>query len=59
MDDLGEERDPTVQRVVDEVFENFKPLARREWLAWGGDLLFAELSEEVAREQVEEEARQA
>jgi hypothetical protein len=41
------------------VFEAFKPLARREWLAWGGELLFGDLREEVAKEEAEEEARRA
>ena len=54
-DGLGEERDSIVQKVVDEVFELFKPLARREWLSWGGDLLFSDLYEEVERERKEEE----
>ena len=58
-EDLGEERDATVQKVVDEVSEVFKPLARREWIAWGRALLFGELREELARQQAEDEARRA
>ena len=42
-----------MQKMVDEVFDLFKPLAHREWLEWGGDLLL------VAKEQAEEEARRA
>jgi hypothetical protein len=60
--DLGEDRGATVQNVFDEVLEAFKPLARREWLAWGGDLLFSEMRDEIERERVrkeQEEAREA
>src|SRR5277367_3993406 len=34
-------------------------MARREWVSWGGELLFTELKEEIDREkkQEEEEAR--
>jgi hypothetical protein len=53
--DLGEERDATVQNVVDEVFEVFKPLARCEWLVWGGDLLFSEMRDDIERERVRKE----
>jgi hypothetical protein len=47
-----------VQEVVDEVFALFAPLARREWLSWGGDLLFSDMKEQVEREERrEKEAR--
>jgi len=41
------------------VFELFKPLARRDWISWGGELLFGDLREEVAKEEAEEEVRRA
>lgn len=56
VDDLGEERDAAVQNIVNEVFELFAPMARREWLSWGGELLFTALQERVAREERELEA---
>jgi len=46
-----------VQKVVDEVFQLFSPMARREWLVWGGELLFPDLSDQVERERQEEEVR--
>jgi hypothetical protein len=47
-----------VQVVVEEAFALFAPLARREWLSWGGDLFFSDLKEKVEREEQEkEEAR--
>jgi hypothetical protein len=52
-DDLGEERDSAVQKVIVEAFELFAPLARREWLSWGGELLFSDLAEQVEREERE------
>ena len=58
-DDLNEEWDAAVQKVVDEVFEIFKLLACRPWITWGSDLLFTELREEVAREEAKEEALRA
>ena len=42
---------------MDEVFEMFKLLAHQEWIVWGGDLLFTELREQVAKEEAEEEVR--
>jgi hypothetical protein len=56
-DGLGEERGPIVQKVVDDVFNLFAPMARREWLPWGGDLLFSDLQEEIEREVHEAEAK--
>jgi hypothetical protein len=66
-DSLGEERGPVVQKVVDEVFNLFAPMARHEWLPWGGELLFPDLQEAVEREvrevkvkrRMEEEAAEA
>jgi hypothetical protein len=57
--DLGEDRGATVQNVFDEVLEAFKPLARREWLAWGGDLLFSEMRDEIEMERVRKEREEA
>ena len=45
--------------MVDEVFELFKPLACRDWILWGGELLFGDLREEVAKEEAKEEVRRA
>jgi hypothetical protein len=43
---------------MEEAFALFTPLARREWLSWGGDLFFSDMKEEVEREEQEEkEAR--
>jgi hypothetical protein len=49
--DLGEERDSAIQVVIVEVAELFKLLARREWLEWGGELLFSELRNKVEQEE--------
>jgi hypothetical protein len=57
-DGLGEERSAEVQKVVDEAFELYSPKAWREWLSWGGDLLFSDLQELVERELREAEAKQ-
>jgi hypothetical protein len=57
--DLGEDRDATVQKVFDEVIDLFKPLARRDWLAWGGDLLFSEMRDDIERERVRKEREEA
>jgi hypothetical protein len=47
-----------VQEVVEEAFSLFAPLLRRDWLSWGGELLFSDLREQVEREEREEkEAR--
>jgi hypothetical protein len=44
--------------MMQEVVGAYAPLARREWLLWGGELLFPELREEVEKEEREkEEAR--
>jgi hypothetical protein len=44
--------------MMQEVVGAYAPLARREWLSWGGELLFPELREEVEKEEREkEEAR--
>jgi hypothetical protein len=57
-DGLGEERSAKVQKIVDEVFELYAPMARPEWLSWGGELLFSDLQEVVERELRELEAKQ-
>jgi hypothetical protein len=55
---LGEDRGPVVKGMMQEVVGAYAPLARREWLSWGGELLFPELREEVEKEEREkEEAR--
>jgi hypothetical protein len=55
---LSEERGPVVKGMMQEVVGAYAPLARREWLSWGGELLFPELQEEVEKEEREkEEAR--
>jgi hypothetical protein len=56
-DALGEEREPSIQKVVDKVFGLFVPMARREWLSWGGDLLFSDLQDEIECEEEEAKAR--
>ena len=53
---MGEERSEKVQALVNEVFALFVPLARCDWLMWGGELLFADLQEQVEREEQEAEA---
>jgi hypothetical protein len=40
-----------VKQVVFEAYTAFAPLARREWLSWGGDILFFKLKEEVEEEE--------
>jgi hypothetical protein len=57
--DLGEDRDATIQKVFDEVINLFKPLARCDWLAWGGDLLFLEMRDDIERERVQKEQEEA
>jgi hypothetical protein len=55
---LGEERGPVVKGMMQEVVGAYAPLAHREWLLWGRELLFPELREEVEKEARElEEAR--
>jgi hypothetical protein len=55
---MGKERPSEVQNLVNEVFDLFAPLARREWVAWGGELLYGDLKEEMEREtRVAEERR--
>jgi hypothetical protein len=53
--DLGKDRDTTIQKVFNEVSNLFKPLAQREWLSWGGDLLFSEMQDKIERERVQKE----
>jgi hypothetical protein len=55
-DALGEEREPSIQKV-NEVFGLFALMARREWLSWGGDLLFLDLQDEIEHEEEEAEVR--
>jgi hypothetical protein len=50
---LEEERSEAVQRVVEEACELFAPLACREWISWGGKVLFLDLAEELEREEKE------
>jgi hypothetical protein len=57
-DGLSEECGPVVQNVIDEVFNLFVPMAHREWLSWGRDLLFSDLQEEIEQEVHEAEAKQ-
>jgi hypothetical protein len=52
---LGEERGPVVKGMMQEVVGAYTPLVRREWLSWGGELLFPELREEVEKEEHEKE----
>jgi hypothetical protein len=54
---LGEEHRPIVQKVVDEVFNLFAPMARHKWLPWGGELLFSDLQEAVEWEVWEVEVK--
>jgi hypothetical protein len=55
---LGKERGPVVKGMMQEVVGAYAPLVCREWLSWGGELLFSELREEVEREDCElEEAK--
>jgi hypothetical protein len=51
---LGEERGQAVQEVIKEAFVLFAPLARQDWLSWGGELLFSDMKEQVEREEQEE-----
>jgi hypothetical protein len=46
-----------MQEVVEEAFALFAPLAHRDWLLWGGELLFLDLKEQV--EQEEQEKKEA
>jgi hypothetical protein len=41
--------------MMHEVVGAYVPKARREWLSWGGELLFPELHEEVEKEEREKE----
>jgi hypothetical protein len=54
-DRLGEERGQVMQNIVDKVFALFVPLARWEWLSWGGELLPPDLKEQVELEEEEKE----
>jgi hypothetical protein len=56
-DGLGKERSAEVQKLVDKVFELYTPMARPEWLSWGGELLFSDLQEAVERELRELEVK--
>ena len=47
MDDVKEARSEAVQKVVNEAFELYALLARREWLLWGAEVLFPDLADEV------------
>jgi hypothetical protein len=57
-DGLGEERGRSITNLVDEAIKVFEPLARREWLEWGGTTLFGEYQAKLeAEKRVEEERR--
>jgi hypothetical protein len=43
-----------MQEVVEEAFVLFAPLVHRDWLSWGGELLFSDLKEQVEQEEQEE-----
>jgi alpha-mannosidase len=57
VDGLSEECSAEVQKIVDKVFELYAPMAQRQWLLWGGELLFSDLQEAVEREGWEAEAK--
>lgn len=50
---LEEDRSEAIQKIVDEACGLFAPLARREWVSWGGEVLFLDLAEELEREEKE------
>jgi hypothetical protein len=49
-DGLGVERSSFVEDLIEEVTKSFEPLARREWLEWGGDLLFVSYKAQIEAE---------
>jgi hypothetical protein len=54
---LGEVRSSTIQKLVDEVIELLSPMAHREWLPWGGEILFSGLREDIEREECKAEKK--
>jgi NADH dehydrogenase/NADH:ubiquinone oxidoreductase subunit G len=54
---LGEKRAGVIQNLIDEVIELFGPMARREWVSWGGEYLFSGLKEDMEEEEREAEAK--
>ena len=50
-------RSAEIGDLLSEVMEVFEPLARREWLSWGGKLLFGRLQAEVDAEEKQEKKR--
>jgi hypothetical protein len=57
VDGLGEARLSAIQKLIDEVIELLGPMAHREWLPWGGEILFSGLREDVDREEREAEEK--
>jgi hypothetical protein len=60
VDGLREEPGAFVEDLLCEVIKTFEPLARREWLEWGANILFLKLREVVEAEvHVEAEEKQS
>lgn len=53
MEDIDETQSEAVQKVFNEAFDLFTPLAHHEWLPCGTEVLFLDLVDEVEWEEWE------